>query len=145
MDIIIKAIPHSAHRYPTCGDWWYDADGHMHIRVSQELPQLSQDLVVIHELAEARMCYANGVTQKQVDDYDMNFEANRVAGDDSEPGDHLDAPYFKQHQLATIIEAMVATQMGVNWEEHERDITALFEPPKVTEPDPGFPPPQSPS
>lgn len=125
MNIIIKSIPHKEHRYPTCGDWWFE-DGTLQIRVSEELPEKSQELVVLHELAEVFMCKANGVTQEQVDQFDMNFEANRHPDDESEPGDHPDAPYKDQHGLATAIERIAATQMGVNWLDHEHDIEHLF-------------------
>lgn len=124
--IIIKSIPHSQHRYPTCGDWWYEGDT-LHIRVSEELPKVCQDLVVLHELAEVQMCAAAGITQQQVDEFDMNYEANRKDGDESEPGDDPRAPYFLQHQIATAIERMVARQMGVHWESHEAAISKLFE------------------
>ena len=127
MKINIESIPHSTHRYPTCGDWWFDADGSLQIRVSEEMPDTSKELVVLHELAEVLMCKANGVTQKQVDDFDMAYESNRKPGDESEPGDQKNAPYFVQHGLATGIERIVATQMGVVWPEHEAAIGKLFE------------------
>lgn len=125
-NVDIKAIPHHQHRYPTCGDWWFDGES-LQIRVSQELPPESQHLVSLHEYAEAIMCTANGVTQKQVDDFDMNFEANRKPDDESEPGDQLTAPYNRQHRLATAIETVLAAQMGVGWLEHEKAIGELFE------------------
>lgn len=126
MRIIIKSIPHASHRYPTCGDWWYD-EGDLEIRVSEELPEKSQQLVVLHELAEVFMCAAAGVTQEQVDRFDMTYEENRKEGDDSEPGDHTDAPYFEQHQIATFLERLAAYQMGVSWVDHEASIVKLFE------------------
>lgn len=127
MKIVIKSIPHATHRYPTCGDWFYDDDGTLNILVSEEMPKESQQLVALHELAECLMCAANGVTQKIVDDFDMTYEANRKPGDESEPGDQKDAPYFSQHGLATGIERIIATQMGVSWIEHEAAIGKLFE------------------
>lgn len=126
MNIIIRSIPHQSHRYPTCGDWWWEGED-LHIRVSEEMSYHSQSLVALHEMAEAMMCSANGVTQKQVDDFDMGYEKNRQEGDDSEPGDHKDAPYHDQHKLATAVELIVANQMGVEWEDHERNISQLFE------------------
>lgn len=126
MNIVIKSIPHKSHRYPTCGDWWFEDDT-LQIRVSEEMPEKSQQLVVLHELAEVLMCQANGITQETVDHFDMNFEANRHPDDESEPGDHADAPYADQHGLATAIERIAATQMGVNWLEHEKAIGKLFE------------------
>lgn len=127
MDIVIKAIPHAEHRYPTCGDWWYDPDGSLQIRVSKELPQVSQDLVVLHELAEVRMCASSGIGQREVDDYDMRYEKERKPEDASEPGDHIEAPYFKEHQAATAIERLAASVMGVDWKDHEAAIEKLFE------------------
>lgn len=133
MNIVIKSIPHKQHRYPTCGDWWFESSEpngqitSLQIRVSEELPEKSQQLVVLHELAEVLMCQANGVTQEAVDQFDMDFEANRHPDDESEPGDHANAPYKDQHGLATAIERIAATQMGVNWLEHEKEIGKLFE------------------
>lgn len=124
---LIFSIPHKFHSYPTCGNWQYTKGGVLVIFVSREIPEDSQDLVAIHELCEAKMCIANGVTQKQVDDFDMNFEANRKDGDESEPGDHVEAPYYKQHRIATAIETILAAQMGVGWQEHEALIGKLFE------------------
>ena len=126
MNITIKSIPTKDQRYPTCGDWWYDPDGNLQIRVSEELTQESQALVVLHEMAELVMCRANGVTQESVDKFDMEFEKTRHPDDESEPGDHPDAPYRVQHGLATAIERIVATQMGVDWLAHEQDILKLF-------------------
>jgi hypothetical protein len=126
MNITIKSIPHAKHRYPTVGDWWFEDGGEtLQIRVSQELPQKSQDLVVLHELAEVFMCRANGVGQLEVDQFDMAYEKNRKSGDTSEPGDQKDAPYFLQHQIATMIELIASRQMDVNWQKHEDEIEAL--------------------
>lgn len=127
MKIVIESIPHKDHRYSTCGDWYTDEDGTLHVKVSEEIPVLSQQLVALHELVEVFMCQANGVTEKQVDEFDMNYEANRKPDDDSEPGDNKEAPYFVQHGLATAIERIVATQMGVSWIDHEDFISKLFD------------------
>jgi hypothetical protein len=126
MNIFVKAIPHKEHRYPTCGDWWFD-EGTLHIRVSEEMDEKSQQLVILHELAEVMMCQSRGITQKQVDEFDMNFEANRVPGDDSEPGDHPHAPYQEQHNIATGIERIVCAHMGLAWVKHENEVNKLFE------------------
>ena len=126
MNIIIRSIPHKSHRYSTCGDW-FEEDGTLVILVSEEMDPYSQQLVALHELAEVFMCQANGVTQKEVDEFDMNYEANRKPDDDSEPGDSAHAPYNKQHSLATAIERMVCAQMGLTWADHEREVEKLFE------------------
>lgn len=126
MNIIIRSIPHKSHRYPTCGDW-FEEDGTLYILVSDEIPEESKQLVALHELAEWMMCKANGVTQKQVDDYDKKYEETRHPDDETEPGDHGDSPYHFQHRIATAIETVTAAQMGVSWLSHEHSITKLFE------------------
>lgn len=73
------------------------------------------------------MCAANGVSQAIVDEFDMQYEANRKPGDESEPGDQKDAPYFVQHGISIGIERIAATQMGLSWPEHESAIGKLFE------------------
>ena len=127
MNIIIKSIPHKQHRYPTCGDWFFEPDGTLVILVSEEMDEKSQQLVALHELAEVLMCKANGVTQKEVDEFDMNYEANRKPDDESEPGDSAIAPYNKQHSIATAIERMTCAQMGIAWADHEAQVSKLFE------------------
>lgn len=127
MNIIIKSIPHKDHRYPTCGDWYFEQDGTLIILVSDEMDPQSQQLVALHELAEVMMCQAAGITQKEVDDFDMNYEANRADGDESEPGDSAHAPYNKQHSVATAIERTVCAQMGLAWADHEQEVNKLFD------------------
>jgi hypothetical protein len=125
MNINIESIPHASHRYPTCGDWWTDTDGTLQIRVSEEIPKESQQLVILHELAEVIMCQANGVPQESVDTFDKRYEADRLDGDESEPGDSPLAPYHVQHSIATAIERIVAAQMGIPWMIHDNSVGAL--------------------
>lgn len=126
MNIVIKSIPHKSHRYSSCGDW-FEQGGTLFILVSDEMPEESKQLVALHEFSEWMMCKANGVTQKQVDDFDMGYEEYRKEGDDSEPGDHKDAPYHDQHRMATAIELVASNQMKVDWLQHEAAINKLFE------------------
>lgn len=126
MNIIIKTIPHSAQRYPTCGDWLYE-DGQLHIRVSKMSDSRFEFLVALHELVEVKLCEWSGVTQEMVDKFDMDYEKHRHPNDNSEPGDSPDAPYRFQHCLATGVERIVAAVLGVDWLEYEKAIDALFE------------------
>jgi len=125
--IVIKTIPHAEQRYPTCGDWYYDADKSLQIRVSQMHDSRYEFLVALHEVIEVKLCEWCGVTQKVVDDFDMEYEKNREEGDESEPGDSPRAPYKFQHCVATGIERIVAAVMGVDWSDYEATINALFD------------------
>jgi hypothetical protein len=117
MKIVIESIPSAEHRYDTWGDWWYDADGTLQIRVSSDEPDLPtenhQFLVALHELVEVWLCKQRGVTQEQVDEFDMVTAPTLGIGEDEEPGDHPLAPYRKEHRFAMMIEHMMAHELGL--------------------------------
>lgn len=119
MKITIETISHQDQRYPTVGDWFYSKAGDLNIKVSQMNDEDMELLVAFHELVEAILCKANGVTQEQVDEYDMNF-----AGD-GEPGDADSAPYHDEHVLAECLERLLAQEMGVRWRHYEDAIAEL--------------------
>lgn len=132
MKIVIESIPHSEQRYETPGDYYNLPDGSMVIRVSKEMGKQSCLLVAIHELVEQFLCSQAGITNEAIDDFDREYEANRKTGDiDSEPGDSPDAPYERQHNIATGIERLVCAEIGMPWEDHTLNVIRLFRP-KVT-------------
>jgi hypothetical protein len=124
MKVLIETIPHKEHRYSTCGDW-FEKDGVLHIKVSEEIGEDSAMLVALHEWIETTLCKKRGITEKQVDDFDVAYEKTRPENDESEPGDSPDAPYRKEHFFATNVERLMAEQMGVNWFDHDKRILAL--------------------
>lgn len=126
MRITIETIPHDQHRYPTVGDWFYDDSGDLVIRVSKMSDWRREMLVAVHELVEVLTCKNDGVSQEEVDKFDIEFEKNRPEGDvESEPGDEPNAPYVNQHCLATGIERILAQQWGVKWNEYADEIESL--------------------
>jgi hypothetical protein len=125
VNIKIDIIDHKKQRYDTVGDWYYDANGTLHIHVSKLADGRHEHLVAIHELVEALLCEEAGVDEEDVTAFDLVYEANRKAGDTSEPGDSVAAPYYKQHQIATGMEKILAAQMHVDWNSYERDINQL--------------------
>lgn len=126
--ILIETIPHHEQRYDTCGDWVIESDGTWHIRVSELpmknalFPQKFNFLVAFHELVEMALCQASGVTEQEVDSFDLTY-----AGSYAEPGDDIDAPYYRMHQMATALERTMAAQLDVDWGEYERAINILGE------------------
>ena len=128
MKIVIETIPHKDHRYDTVGDWYFDKDEILQIKVSNLYDWRKEALIAVHELVEALMCKSNGICQSEVDAFDKNFETYRT--DDSEPGDHYNSPYKKQHCIATGIERILAPEIGVDWWEYGMKLSNL---PKVDE------------
>ena len=128
MNISIKTIPHKEHRYPTVGDWWYNKDGSIEIRVSKMGNWRYETLVAVHELVEILICKHCKVTQKKVDKFDIQFENEREQGlhsDTEECGDDPDAPYKFQHDIATGVERILAVMLGVCWRKYEQKIYSL--------------------
>lgn len=152
----INVIPHRAQRYDTCGDWLYEGAEptrkKLMITVSDSGDWRTDAAIAIHELCEALICRATGVTQESVDTYDEDFEAMRkvaismskyvetlVHGTyvrtfkfrgmdcelDFDPGDHPDAPYYEAHQTATIIERIFCLAVKRNWVKHNRLLDSL--------------------
>lgn len=124
LDIKIKTIPHSQQRYETVGDY-QSYNGAIDIRVSDLGNWRYEILVAVHELIEKAWALYNGVTDEQIDAFDMAYEAKRVEGDESEPGDDPACPVYHGHQFATVVEKQLAEVLGVTWETYEDAINAL--------------------
>lgn len=126
MEIHIVSIPHDKQRYPTCGDWQFDANGNVTIRVSKLSDWRREALIAVHELVEVLICKRDGVTEQQVDEFDMAYEKNRAPDDkDSEPGFDPKCPCYKQHRVADVVERLLAINLGVDWEAYSDEICGL--------------------
>ena len=123
--ISIRTIPHDNQRYPTVGDWIWDKNGDLIINVSDMGNKKYEFLVAFHELIEVMLCKERGITQAEVDDFDIAYEARRNFDDTSEPGDSLKAPYYNEHQFATCLERLMALELGVNWGEYDEKVNNL--------------------
>ena len=120
MKIVIETIPHLEQRYPTVGDWQIVGPGELRIAVSRMSDPRREWLVAVHELIEALLCIDAGVTQDEVDRFDLALLYN-----DPEPGDNPDSPYRRQHCLASAVERLLAAEFGVSWRAYEEELAAL--------------------
>jgi hypothetical protein len=121
--IVISAIPHKKHRYETCGDY-YKKNGELHIRVSK-MNSNHEFLVALHELIEWYLIDQKGVTIKEIDAFDMEFEKKRAPGNEDEPGDDPKSPYYQEHKIATTLEKTMATYLGVDWNKYSEHVNSL--------------------
>jgi len=127
--IIIAEIPHSEQRYPTVGDWFRTFNA-LQIRVSIMPDPRMALCVAVHELVEAVLCEHRGVPEKAVDEFDIAFEQRRAHGEvaeEAEPGDDEAAPYHKEHRFATLIEKLLAAELGLDWGEYEAAVLKIGE------------------
>ncbi len=132
MKLIVNSIPHSSQKYPTIGNY-FDENGIEYIEVS-EMDQRSTRLVVIHELIEKWLTENDGITEKEITDFDLMFEDERENGkhgEYDEPGDDIRAPYRKQHRIATLIEKSICLEFNMTWEQHENNCNKLFTPKSI--------------
>lgn len=127
MNIEIKTISHNHQRYPTCGDYYYE-DNKTKIFISDMKNEKYEFLVAIHEQIEEFLTRLHRIKEEHITKFDKQFENNRQPGDYSEPGNDILAPYYREHQFATIIEKMIAAELKVNWEDYEKAIINLDEP-----------------
>jgi hypothetical protein len=125
MVITIKPILHQNQRYETVGDWWFDADGNLEIRVSMMGEQRHEFLIGLHEMVEAVLCNANGVKEVYVSAFDIAFEEKRPPENTDEPGNDPSAPYFHEHQIATQVEKIVADALKVDWSTYDKAVWDL--------------------
>jgi hypothetical protein len=126
MKINIETIPHAEQRYPTVGDYWDDSDGVVQVRVSDMKDWRYEALVVVHELIEMFLTKARNIAEQDISDFDIKFEQSREEGlVTGEPGDHVNAPYRREHFFATNLERLLSSEMGVDWFDYDRDVDAL--------------------
>lgn len=125
MNVKIEIIAHEQQRYPTVGDWFFESNGDIVIRVSKLSDWRREMLVAVHELVEVLLCKHDGVSQQVTDDFDKAFEAKRGPDNEDEPGDEPDAPYVKQHCIATGLERVLAAELAVSWKEYEQELFGL--------------------
>ncbi len=124
--IIVRFIDPANHRYPTPGDWLYDAEDHvLEVRVSKMGDWRSELAVAIHEAVESVMCLEKDVTEAEVTAFDMQFEKERADEkhrETDEAGDDDRAPYHDQHIAATFVEKEVCAQTKIPWTEHDKNV-----------------------
>lgn len=118
---VIQSTVQSAQRYKTIGDW-QRTNLEMLITVTQ-LPDPDMTfLIAVHELIECYLCERRGITQRDVDEWDLKFCA-----EDGEPGDHPNAPYRLQHQAAESVERHLAQTLGVDWTLYQKEVDRALE------------------
>lgn len=121
--------PQDEQRYDTVGDWRYRTTEYMlpylDITVSDMDNSDYEFLVAIHELVEAHLCRKRGIKEEDVTAFDEAFEKLRKEDNFDEPGNDVRAPYYKEHQFATMVEKLIALEIGVNWDEYDKTVNSL--------------------
>jgi hypothetical protein len=128
MEIKIKTIPHNTQRYPTVGDYIQQQDNSWYISVSETGNDKYNFLIALHEFIELYLTQLKGIKECDITAFDLYYEKCRemkLVNEDSEPGFATNAPYRKEHTIATAIEMMIAAELGIDWLEYDRKISEL--------------------
>lgn len=112
--ITISVIPHTQQRYDTIGDWKLTGSS-LRISVSDTGDGRANACLAIHELVEALLCAARGISTDVVDEFDIRGPGASL----DEPGDDPRAPYYNEHQVATLIENHLRTELRLQSAEYE--------------------------
>lgn len=118
MKTIVETIPGSQMRYKTAGDYWLDPDGTLQIKVVSLPSEKEEFLIALHEFVESWLVVFKKIPIKSIDRFDMDFKGK------GEPGDDKKAPYYKQHQIATQVERILADHLKINWDKYIKESNA---------------------
>ena len=126
MDICIKTIPNSEHRPGIAGgDWYFDSEGNLQIRVSKMSDERYELALGLHEMVEAILCRAAGITVAMVDKSDMDMIKKYPDNNGLNGGDEPGECYAKQHSFATAAERILTAELGVCWRQYDDELGAL--------------------
>jgi len=117
--VTVHVVPHAEQRYDTAGDWQWK-DGGLVVAVSDLGNSRFNLLVAAHEVTEALLCKRDGVTEAEVDAWDLAHL------NEDEPGEVEGCPYFTQHAEASLVERELADLMRVDWKEYGRAFERLL-------------------
>jgi hypothetical protein len=101
-------------------NYWIDEHDVLQIRASKLPTNKMALLVLIHELVEVLLTEDRGIKEKDISAFDKEYEANRPEGNVDEPGDDCEAPYKREHCMATGIERIMASLLGVDWLDYDQ-------------------------
>ncbi len=131
--IEINLIEHSQARYATWADWTQDGKKTT-ISVSEVGDWRYHRLAAIHELFEETLCRHLGITQSDVDAFDIPYETRRMAGEKyancgceitDDPGSDVHAPYRIPHVYAESVEYGLAKLLDVDPKLYDAAFIAL--------------------
>ena len=127
MNIHIQVIPPSQMRPEVDGaDWYFDSKGDLQVRVCPMSDQRMEIALAIHEAFEALLCKHDGVTVKEVDAFDKQYDLDHADDNDIEAGDDPAAPYRRQHSMASAVERMYVAWVDLSWEIYDQELKKRY-------------------
>lgn len=138
MNIDIKSIPFKDMPYPSLDGYWDNPDGSVSFRTCSEMSEQGQFLVLIHAMTEYFMCKFKGISEPDIQAWDLKIEELIKQGKlsiDEDPGYSIiidptgapiQSPYRDQHHLSTAIEALLLPFVGITEAEYYDEMESLW-------------------
>lgn len=137
MRIVIESIPVESMRIPgSLGDYWYDKDGALQVRVAEMGSVDYQTLIAVHEVVEEWLTKRRGLTEPEIQAFDEKWTQEWREGKhrlEDEPGFAPNAPYGREHTLADAIERMLVAFAGISMSDYEAAVERLLSPTLIVE------------
>jgi hypothetical protein len=115
LKITIEFISHKEQRLGAIGDWFFEHNGDLVVRVSDLGDWRYNFLVGRHEMDEALLCMHHGITTEMVDKDQIN------AADTDDPDSFSGYPgscLQNQHNDSLAAEWVMSRLLGVNWKSY---------------------------
>jgi hypothetical protein len=129
MEIHIKTISKERMRIiGGVGDYWYDEDGILQIRVVDLGDEFMEKSIAVHELIEEALTKKRGLTEPEIQAFDEYHDMSVKMGmalPENEPGHEPDCPYRNEHCFAESVEMGMFAMSGLSWKEYEHKINSL--------------------
>ncbi len=122
MNIYIRVIPHSEQRLNQPGDWWFQENGDLQVRVTDLGDWRFNLLLGRHEQDEACLCKHAGISTETVDSQPL-LKTDDPDSFSGYPG----APYQAQHNDALAAEWVMSRLLGVDWVEYGKAFTPFWD------------------
>lgn len=108
------------HRYSSIDEWQepsiYDTHSKFNFQTADTGNMDYNFLILLHALIEQYLCFKHKITDEQVCEWDMKHTHC------NDPGNHKEAPYFREHKAAEELEAMMSTYLNVVWSDYGKAI-----------------------
>jgi hypothetical protein len=129
MEIHIKTISNDKMRIPGgCGDYWYDDEGILQVRVVDLNDEFLEKCIAIHECVEEALTKKRGLPEPEIQAFDDYYEQRRKMGlvpEDSEPGFDPNSNYKNEHAFATSVELGMCALANVSWKEYGDKLNSI--------------------
>lgn len=128
MKIVIETVPHNKQPYDTAGEYWRDGAGTLHIQVSETGDDWFNSLIGLHEWVEVMLMERRGIKLIDSNNFDIPFEKERAEGKhgpNDEPGDDPRCPYQNEHLMASGVEQIVCSALGIKWKDYGEAVGKL--------------------